>query len=176
MVKTISSFYEYARGGRFNYTYGGDINGDGSGFNDLLYVPTASEIGSMQFSGAGQGAAFNTFIEQDDYLSGRRGQYVERYAALAPWRGKLDMKFIQEVKVSETNAIQFSADILNVGNLISSDWGLVQQPNSVQPVGVSVDASNVPTYTFDPNLTETFGFDSGLLSRWQVQFGLRYIF
>jgi hypothetical protein len=173
---TISSFYEYARGGRFNYTYGGDINGDGSSLNDLLYVPTASEIGSMQFSGAGQGAAFNSFIEQDDYLSGRRGQYVERYAALAPWRGKLDMKFIQEVKVSDSNAIQFSADILNVGNLISSDWGLVQQPNSIQPVGVSVDSSNVPTYTFDPNLTETFGYDSSLLSRWQIQFGLRYIF
>ena len=33
---TISTFFEYAQGGRFNYTYGGDINGDGSGINDLL--------------------------------------------------------------------------------------------------------------------------------------------
>ncbi|MCF6349021.1 MAG: TonB-dependent receptor [Flavobacteriaceae bacterium] len=173
---TLSTFFEYARGGRFNYTYGGDINGDGSRINDLLYVPTTAEIGSMQFSGAGQAAAFEAFIQQDEYLSGIRGQYAERYAAIAPWRGKWDMKFIQEVKVSENNAIQFSIDILNVGNLISSDWGLVQQPNNVQPVGVTVDASSVPTYTFNPELTETFGYDSSLLSRWQMQFGLRYIF
>jgi hypothetical protein len=50
---TLSTFFEYAQGGRFNYTYAGDINGDGSNLNDLIYVPTASEIGSMQFSGAG---------------------------------------------------------------------------------------------------------------------------
>ncbi|MGB5462706.1 MAG: carboxypeptidase regulatory-like domain-containing protein, partial [Aureibaculum sp.] len=176
MSTTLSTFFEYAQGGRFNYTYGGDINGDGSGINDLLYVPTSSEISSMQFSGAGQGAAFDAFIQQDEYLSSRRGQYAERYAALAPWRGKWDMKFIQELKVSEDNALQFSVDILNLSNLISSEWGLVQQPNAVQPVGVSVDSSNVPTYTFNPDLTETFGYDASLLSRWQIQLGLRYIF
>jgi len=173
---TLSTFFEYAKGGRFNYTYGGDINGDGSRINDLIYVPTAAEIGSMQFSGAGQAAAFESYIQQDDYLNGIRGQYAERYAAIAPWRGKWDVKFIQEVKVSEDNAIQFSIDILNIGNMLSSEWGLVQQPNAVQPIGVSVDNTNTPTYTFDPNLTETFGYDSSLLSRWQMQFGLRYIF
>ena len=47
---TVSAFFEYAKGGRFNYTYGGDINGDGSNLNDLLYIPTSSEIGEMQFS------------------------------------------------------------------------------------------------------------------------------
>lgn len=173
---TLSTFFEYAQGGRFNYTYGGDINGDGSSINDLLYVPTSSEIGQMQFSGAGQAEAFEAFIEQDDYLNGRRGQYGERYAALAPWRGKWDMKFIQEVKVSEDNAIQFSVDVLNLGNLLSSDWGLVQGPNSRQPIGVTVDSANTPTYTFNPDLTDTFGYDSSLLSRWQIQLGLRYIF
>jgi hypothetical protein len=29
-------FFEYAQGGRFNYIYGGDINNDGSGTNDLI--------------------------------------------------------------------------------------------------------------------------------------------
>ncbi|MFH6769561.1 carboxypeptidase regulatory-like domain-containing protein [Gaetbulibacter aquiaggeris] len=177
---TLSTFFEYAQGGRFNYTYGGDINGDGSNLNDLIYVPTSSEITQMQFAGAGQGAALDAYIAQDDYLSGRRGQYAERYGAIAPWRGRWDIKFLQDynIKVSEnkTNTIQFSIDVLNVGNLINSDWGVIQQPNNVQPIGVSVDGTGTPTYSFDPNQTKTFGFDSSLASRWQAQVGLRYIF
>jgi hypothetical protein len=176
---TISTFFEYAQGGRFNYTYGGDLNGDGSNLNDLLYVPTSSELQQMQFSGAGQAEAFEAFIQQDDYLSDRRGDYVERYGALAPWRGRWDLKLLQDYKFNvggdNYNTIQFSVDILNLGNLLNSDWGVVQQPTSVQPVGVDVDASGVPTYTFT-GVTETFSYDTSLLSRWQAQFGVRYIF
>ena len=173
---TISTVFEYAQGGRFNYTYAGDINNDGSPLNDLIYVPTSSEIGQMLFSGSGQAEAFDQFIKQDDYLSGIRGEYVERYGALAPWRGRWDVKILQDLKVSEDNSLQFSIDILNFGNLISSDWGLVQQPNAVQPIGVSVDGSGTPTYTFSSDLKDTFVYDASLLSRWQVQFGLRYTF
>ena len=175
--------FEYSRGGRFNYIYGGDINGDGSGINDLIYVPTSNELssGQMNFPVAGQAADFDAFIAQDDYLSDRRGQYAERYGAIAPWRGKWDVKFLQDFnfKVSEdkVNTIQFSIDILNIGNLLSSDWGLTQQPNAIQPVGVTFDGSGNPEYTFNSGPdAETFGYDSSLLSRWQMQFGLRYIF
>ncbi|NRT15458.1 hypothetical protein HNP99_001815 [Flavobacterium sp. 28A] len=181
---TVSTFFEYAQGGRFNYTYGGDINNDGADRNDLLYVPTSAEITTMTFTGgASQGAAFDKFINQDDYLSGRRGQYAERYGALSPWRGKWDMKLIQDYNFKPssssktTNTIQFSVDILNVGNLINSDWGLVQVPTSVQPIGVSVDqTTKIPTYTFNGTQTKTFNYDASLLSRWQAQFGIRYIF
>ncbi len=178
---TISTFFEYAQGGRYNYTYGGDLNGDGSNLNDLIYVPTSAEIGQMQFSGDGQGAALDAYIAQDDYLSDRRGQYTERYGAITPWRSRWDLKIMQDynIKINDkrTNTIQFSMDLLNVGNLISSDWGLIQQPNNVQPIGVSVDPeTNIPTYTFNSDLTETYGYDSSLASRWQIQFGLRYIF
>jgi hypothetical protein len=185
---TLSGFFEYARGGRFSYTYGGDINGDGSGLNDLIYVPTPDEINQMTFSGPGQGEAFNRYIEQDDYLSGIRGQYAERYGALSPWRSRWDIKFLQDYNIdvgnNKTNTIQFSVDILNVGNLINSDWGLIQQPNNVQPIGLEtnpdgtllLDSNGAPTYTFDPELKDTFGYDSSLASRWQMQVGLRYIF
>lgn len=175
---SISTFFEYAQGGRFSYTYGGDINGDGSGVNDLIYIPTASEIGQMTFAGdeAAQRAAFESYIAQDEYLNSRRGQYAERYGALAPWRGRWDVKILQDLKLGNNDQIQFSIDILNFGNLISSDWGLVQQPNAVQPIGVSVDGAGNPTYTFSEEVQDTFGYDASLLSRWQMQFGLRYTF
>ena len=177
---TISSFMEFAQGGRFNYTYGGDINGDGSNLNDLIYIPTSGEVNQMNFAVPGQGTDFENFINQDDYLKGRRGQYAERYGAISPWRNRVDVKLLQDFNFNtnkKKQTIQFSIDILNFGNLISSDLGVNQQPNSIQPIGVSVDpVTKIPTYTFDGTLQKTFGYDSSLASRWQMQFGLRYIF
>ncbi len=177
---TISAFGEYARGGRYSYTYGGDINNDGSGVNDLIFIPTKAQIQTMNFSGGQpQRDAYDKFIEQDEYLNNRRGGYAERYGALAPWRSKLDVKIIQDYNFNVTskkkNTIQLSIDILNFGNFLNSDWGLVQSPISVQPIGVSV-TGGVPTYTYTGTQNKTFSYDSSLNSRWQAQFGVRYIF
>lgn len=178
---TVSTFFEYAQGGRFSYTYGGDINNDGSTVNDLIFIPTTAQIKTMAFTGVGQADALDRFISQDAYLSGRRGQYAERYGALSPWRGKWDVKIMQDYnfKVSSAsdkkNTIQISLDILNIGNLLNSNWGLVQVPISVQPIGVSV-VGTAPTYTFTGAQNKTFSYDSSLASRWQAQFGVRYIF
>ncbi|MBS4065049.1 MAG: carboxypeptidase regulatory-like domain-containing protein, partial [Chitinophagaceae bacterium] len=46
---TISIFGSWNTGDRFAYVYGGDINNDGTSSNDLLYIPTDAEIGSMNF-------------------------------------------------------------------------------------------------------------------------------
>ena len=178
---TISTFYEYAQGGRFNYTYAGNANGDSSfQNNDLIYIPTAGEVGQMNFSGPGKAEAFEAYIQQDDYLSENRGGYMDRYGALAPWRSKLDLKLLQDFtfKVSgeKTNTIQLSLDVLNLGNLFNSKWGVVEQPNNQSPISISVDGTGTPTYTFNPDVTETFGADASLLSRWQMQLGVRYIF
>ena len=176
---TITTFFEYNRGGRYSYTYAGDINGDGRGGNDLLYVPTSSQVLQMNFANPADASAYNDFIEQDDYLKSRRGKYAERYGALSPWTSRWDVRFLQDYRIQrssgKTKVIQFSMDILNLGNLISSDWGLVQQPTSIQPIGVTV-TDGVPSYTFDNNLVDSFVYDSSLQSRWQMQFGLRYIF
>ncbi|WP_370480200.1 TonB-dependent receptor [Tamlana flava] len=182
MATTISTFAEYAQGGRFNYTYAGNINGDSSfQNNDLIYIPTALEVQQMNFSG-GQAMAddFEKFIQQDKYMSDNRGSYFDRYGALSPWRSRWDVKILQDFifKVSETktNTLQLSLDILNFGNFLNSDWGVVEQPNNLSPISVDVSGSE-PVYTFNGGSeAKTFGFDSSLASRWQAQFGLRYIF
>lgn len=177
---TLSLFFEYVEGGRYSYTYAGDINNDGSGLNDLLYVPTDGEIDQMNFSGNAtqQRADFKTYIAQDEYLSGRRGQYAEKYGALEPWYSNWDFRVLQDYQVSDDNKIQFSMDILNIGNLLNSDWGVRQsatQTSLAQPVSVAV-ANGDPTYTFNADPNQTFFNDFAVLSRWRIQFGLRYIF
>lgn len=181
---SIGAFYEYAQGGRFTYTYSGDINNDGSVLNDLIYIPTQDELMQYTFSGdatqqAEQRQALEAYIQQDDYLSENRGNYAEKYGILSPWRGRWDVKLLQDYnfKVGEkTNTIQLSLDILNFGNLLNSDWGVIEMPVNDQPIGVTVGEDNVPVYSFDPDQTRTFGYDFSLESRWQAQVGLRYIF
>ena len=176
----ISLFTEYVKGGRYSYTYAGDINNDGSGLNDLLFVPTDAQIDLMAFAGdaASQRSALKSYIAQDDYLSGRRGQYAEKYAALSPWYSHWDLRLAQDYILPNKNTIQFTMDILNVGNLISNKWGVRQfatQTGLAQPVAVSV-ANGVPTYQFDTTQKTTFFNDFSLLSRWNMQLGLRYSF
>ena len=186
---TLSAFFSYANAGttqndntadfRFSYTYSGDINGDGSGLNDLLYIPTDAELNQMQFISDDQRDAFRRYIEQDEYLSENRGSYAEKYAIVAPWYSQWDVRVLQDFYIEagdKINTLQFSLDILNFGNFLNSNWGIRELPNNTQPVGVTVDENGVPTYSFDPNLTSTFADDFSLLSRWQARVGLRYIF
>jgi hypothetical protein len=179
---TVSLIFEYAKGGRYSYTYAGDINNDGVFFgNDLMYIPTTSELDNMQFdetngfSEEQQRQGLNAFINQDPYLSENRGNYAERNGALLPWYNTWDLRILQDFNVGKSK-FQFSWDILNVGNLINSNWSVRQLAVVNQPVGVSVDGTDTPTYSFDPTLTSSFNNSFELASRWQMQFGLRYIF
>ncbi len=189
---TISGIFEAAQGGtvtgilngRYSYTYAGDINNDGSGNNDLIFIPTDAQVDQMNFAGnaaaqSAQKAGLKAFIAQDDYLSANRGSVAQKYAAVMPWYSRIDLRILQDYrfKVGEkVNSLQLSLDLLNVGNLISSSWGTRQSPTTTQPIGVSVDSKGIPTYTFDTTLKNTYTQDPGLISRWQAQLGLRYIF
>jgi len=180
MATTISVFGEYAQGGRYSYTYAGDINNDGSGLNDLIFIPTDAQIDQMQFSGnaAAQRSALKNYIANDNYLSKHRGHYAQKYASLAPWYSNWDLRILQDFNIKNSNTIQLSADILNFGNLLSPNWGVRQwagETGLAQPIAVSV-VNGVPTYSFDTNQKSAIQNRFDILSRWRMQFGLRYIF
>ena len=116
--------------------------------------------------------------EELDGLRNNRGRYAEKYGALSPWYSRWDMRILQDYSLPNKNVIQLSIDILNVGNLLNSDWGVRQYATYtglVQPLAVTVD-NTVPTYTFDTTPRTTFFNDFSLASRWQLQVGLRYSF
>ena len=176
----VALFVEYAQGGRYSYTYSGDINNDGSGLNDLIYIPTEGELSQMNFAGdaAAQRAALEAYIDQDEYLSEHRGQIAEKYGAVSPWYSRWDLRLMQEYGLNNGSNIQFSIDLINLGNLISSKWGVREIATTTglaQPIGVSV-ADGVPTYNFDTAQTTSIFNDFSLASRWQAQLGLRYNF
>src|SRR6202022_2371993 len=117
------------------------LNGDGGIGNDLIYIPKdVSEMNFQQFTNpptrttpartftaAEQAAAWNTYIEQDDYLKANRGKYAERGAVFLPLVKRADLTLAQELFTNingKRNSLQLRADILNVGNLINKNWGL----------------------------------------------------
>ena len=212
---TLSLFYEAAPAGRYSYVYSGDMNGDGQNANDLMYVPRSqSEINlrditllpaagsapAVIYTAAEQWTDLNNFINQDAYLSKRRGEYAERNGAVRPWQNRLDFRLLQDIFTNlgadNRNTLQISLDIFNIGNLINSKWGAFQTANKTNPLTFAgYNAQGQPTYTFPyltqptrtsstdatvvpgTKLTETFRYDTGgISSRWQGQIGIRYIF
>lgn len=194
---SISVFYEAGAQGRFSYVYSSNIVRDGAGSNNLIYVPKdPSEItfvnqtvNGVVWTAQDQSDAFFAYINQDKYLRTRKGQYAERNGALLPWRNDFDVKLMQDFFVNvggKRNTLEFSLDILNVGNLLSKKWGLTQlynQNNILTPTNVAnivAGGTVVPAYRLNPfnneMLTNSFANVVSYPSTYSMQFGIRYIF
>jgi hypothetical protein len=167
----------------------GDVNGDGQGGNDLIYIPRdQSDIlldplvsGGQTLSAADQWARLNAFIEQDDYLSDHRGQIAERFGAVNPWYHNIDLRVLQDVNFTRggrTHGFQVTLDVLNVSNLINSDWGVrkVASSSATSPLSfVRFNSAGAPVFNFT-GPERTYVDDPGLLSRWRAQLGVRVLY
>ncbi len=189
---TFGIFYDGSQGTPFSYIYneGRDVLNDDSRDNALIYIPAnQGEINLVDQSADGgltsqqQWDALNAFIEGDEYLNSRRGQYAERNGDRGPWNHIIDLKVLQDFTLKlgkNQHTFQASLDIFNFTNLISKDWGQREfVPNNVELL-TTVTGGPDPSFTFDPTrFEEGVGQidDAGLQSaRWQMQLGLRYLF
>ena len=101
---STSAFNPATNSAKISYVVSNDLNGDGQ-INDLIYVPKqASEMifkditsnGTVLFTAAQQQGAFDAYIENNPYLSARRGQYAERNGAILPWLTRIDLSAEQD--------------------------------------------------------------------------------
>ena len=180
-----------AGGNRYSFVYAGDLNGDGQGGNDLIYIPRSrDEINLADYvdgsgrtvTAAEQWRLLDAFIEQDDYLSEHRGEISERSGGVNPWYSNIDLRILQDFSLMMGNrkhTFQLSVDILNVANLINSDWGVrkVAAASATSPIElVNFDDSGAPVFNYKGGDQTTYVDDPGPLSRWQMQVGLKYFF
>jgi hypothetical protein len=194
---TITLGYVGAQNNPFSYIVAGDLNGDRVSNNDLVYVPFKAAdirfapltVGTRTYSEAEQQAAFDAFINQDPYLSTRRGQYAERNALDLPFLHRFDLSVAQDIFVKikgKKNAFQIRADILNFGNMVNNKWGVSQRAGAPQLLNfVSRDANNVPTYRLATQrdaagvtylAKDTYMWNSSVFDVWTAQLGIRYTF
>lgn len=200
MATTVSVVYNGQSGNAFSYVYSnGPVRDNGATeSNDLLFIPTKDQLTAMTFvtqsgfslSQDAQKAAFEAYINQDSYLSKRRGQYAERNGARLPFQNIVDLKVMQDffVKVSgKKYQFQLTYDIFNFTNMLNRVWGrtyflsndqfgLVRYANPT-----SGAPSLLPTYSFNPvNNNTPWGISSSTApsysARWVSQLGLRFKF
>jgi hypothetical protein len=179
-----------AGGNRYSFIYSGDVNQDGSSLNDLIYIPASqSEIVFDPFSDsngnvvtpAQQWAAFDSFIEQDSYLSQHRGEIAERFGLINPFWSNIDLKIMQDFifgGVGSEHKIRLNLDFLNFGNLISSSWGVRQVASAAATNPLTLtrfEDDGTPVFNFNL-IQETFSPDLSIESRWRFQLGLQYLF
>jgi hypothetical protein len=184
-------------GTRYSYTMTSSVVGDG-GSSSLIYVPASREEldqwnftpynyknatgATVEYTADMQKDDFWTYINQDDYLKGHKGQYTERGGAVAPWHHQLDFKFNQDfyVKVGKyRNTIQFGIDINNLLNLINSEWGVYKYATRTDLLKTTIKDNKASyQYQLDGNYrhTSTYTAYNSMLSTYSIQFSLRYIF
>ena len=202
----LGFFHESVQGTPYSFTYGsseredagfsrfgGNLLFDDTRDNALMYIPAdASEIRLFDDNGNGstddEWETLNALIEESDYLRERRGQYAERNGDRGPWSHVIDLRFLQDFTIDawgKKHTLQFTADIFNFTNLLNKDWGqrrfasqnvqilnVVSQPSDLGPGEAPVFLVNERGLENTDQLDDR-GIQS---SRWQMQFGLRYIF
>lgn len=172
---TFSLIYEGMSGRPFSYVFNRDVNGDGEAFNDLMYVP---ESRAELVISDEDWAVLNAFIEGDSYLSSRRGQIAERNGARAPWNNRIDLRIAQEIPTFRSQRVELTMDILNVLNLFNGDWGHYRvMPRTFSPIQLAAAPIDDGRYVVSSvNIPDEIGNPDNLLSRWQMQLGIRYTF
>ena len=155
-----------------------NVTGEGGSAN-LLYIPTDKDLESMPFVDNANKDAFKAFIEGDKYLSSHRGEYSVRGAVTAPWLHRFNLKIAQDFTLNIANrptTLQIGVDILNVANLLNSNWGLVTRYDRDNILAYNTDKNKgetTPTYKFTaPNEVKY----KSTVNTWQALFSARLFF
>lgn len=197
---SVSLFYEGRTIGNGSFIFGSDANGDG-GTNDLIYIPRdVSEMRFQTYTQAASGgrpartftaeeqaAAWEAFIQQDDYLRNNRGGYAERNAVFLPMMWRADLSISQDIATilgGRRNGLQVRADVLNFTNMLNSDWGISQRMVTTSPLTnpTAVNGElhyrlrNIPVGNQFELISNTFEPTASVSDVWRVQFSLRYTF
>jgi len=184
---SVGVFYEGRRGKPYSWTYLNDLNGDGIGGNDLMYIPSAPGSGEVVFRGSSASqtsaqaeAAFWEVVNTNPGLASAKGGLVGRNNNFAPWVNNFDVRFSQELPgFIKAHKVSFTFDILNFGNLLNKKWGRIDEigfPSNRSFVNYNgLDGNGKYIYTVG-STEDLVTRQTGGESQWAVQATLRYAF
>ncbi|MBR1546031.1 MAG: TonB-dependent receptor [Prevotella sp.] len=175
---------------RYSYIFSSNVNSDPSAPGNLLYIPASrEELNSWDFADNGEvdGATYTAdmqrddfwaFINQDDYLKDRKGQYTERGGAKMPWHHQLDFKYTRDMSImlgKQKHTLQLGLDILNLPNFLCKDWGLYKQITGNDLLTYKSGKYTYNTVDGARHLSTSQNF-LNVASTYQIMFTIRYLF
>ncbi|MGN7725881.1 TonB-dependent receptor [Luteimonas sp. 22616] len=184
---SIGVFYEGRSGRPYSYIFYNDVNGDGAGTNDLFYVPNGP--GDVLFTGgAAMEQSFFAWLEDHPELKRYQGQIAPANEFNAKWVNSFDVRISQEIPgFMKGHKAELALDIMNIGNLLNKEWGLIDDYGFFSTARVANYAGIDPTtgkyvYNFSgstdkPGIQENNN-DKGNtgVSRWSVMASFKYRF
>jgi hypothetical protein len=133
---TVGLFYEGRIGKPYSWVYKNDMNGDGIGGNDLMYIPKAPGSGDVIFYGKDAAAkqatedAFWAVVNATPALSDAKGGVVGRNSDFGNSTHSFDLRLSQELDgLSPKHKSTVTLDLFNVGNLLNREWGRINEMN-----------------------------------------------
>lgn len=199
---SISLVYQGYQTGRWSYTYSNDLNGDGNS-SDLIYIPAddteltfvdaKDKSNNVLMTADEQRVAFWDYVKNNEYLSKHNGEYAERFGQVQPWIHRFDAKIIQDIFTNfgtdHKYTLQFSIDMLNVGNMLNDSWGTytynpLASYENVRTLTVVSKGTETSAPTYNLNATSLTDFANkttlsksiSTSSTWGALFGIRLIF
>ncbi|MBI1342305.1 MAG: TonB-dependent receptor plug domain-containing protein [Terrimonas sp.] len=197
---TITLVYNGQQGSPFSWVYQRSMVGDRgrSEGNDLMYIPTASEIKTMTFlsttvngvtfTQADQRLLLENYITGSKYLNKHRGQFAERNGDRLPWSHLLDLSLKQDFSLrmgKKVYSLQLTYDIYNFTNFLNRNWGktyfLSNDQYGLFEFNSYTSSGNLtPRYIFRPQTGTPWSLSTstapGLSARWLSQVGVRLSF
>lgn len=194
LATTVQAIYSGEDGRTYSWIVGGftnDMTGEPSGSSPLAYIPQSGS--EFLWEDPADAAAFDAFVDGNEYLSSRRGQYTERNAERAPMEHVVDLRLAQELFANvggRRNTVELTLDIFNFTNLLNDSWGRRYDVgfNTLSLVrfegfrdAEAGDLTPIYSFDFDEASLDEFWEDQVLDfgnygSRWLMQFGVRYTF
>lgn len=184
-TSVIGLIYTGSSGAPYSIYYNGDINGDSSNGNDLIFIPTDAQIDQMKFKATtaytadAQKANMKAWIANDSYLSKHRGEYFKRYGDNEKFEHHFDIHFAQKYDFNVTgniHSLELSFDIINVGNMLNKKWGHVTSLQSSTSTYYSPVTYSSGEFQFLHDADYNMRSYSDYYSRWRGQIGLKYTF
>lgn len=179
---SFSLFYEGWRYGGNTYQYVNDMNGDGFAY-DVIYIP--KDNSEIKFVSTDDANRFWEYVEQDKYLSSHKGQYSDAYGVITPFHHSFDFRYAHDFAINVgnvKNTLQLSFDIMNVGNLFNSKWGVAKSFSDEALGGKilkyeGVDTDGAPLFsTRVESGAKTWDLSHSYGNCWYMQIGIKYLF